>query len=374
MLTHAHLRALRDSPSAAVRADIAAAVAADLAAAALSAKETQIAEQILESLAHDAERRVRQALAEHLKECPFLPRQIAVILARDLEDEVALPIIEHSPLLNDDDLISYVRTGAAERQLAVARRKIVAAAVADALVATENPRVVGAVLANSEADVTERSLLRIAARFHGDETIETLLVDRPALPLAVCEVLIANVAANLRARLIEKHQIPEFLAEELTLHGREKALSGLLPSDSAEAGERLASHLHERRRLTPTLVLRALCLGDLCFFDGAMARLAGIPVANARMLLYDRGVGGFQAIYEKAALPPELFRAFRAAVGAVLAGDLKRGTAAFKRQIVDQLVRLYDDLSPASLDQVLAQLARRVMPREAANEPRGVRH
>src|SRR5438445_9789487 len=80
MLTQAHVRALRDNPSATVRADIAAAVGAELAASALTAAEAEIAARILEALAHDVERRVRQALAENVKDCAFLPREIAVVL------------------------------------------------------------------------------------------------------------------------------------------------------------------------------------------------------------------------------------------------------------------------------------------------------
>src|SRR5216683_1529178 len=101
MLTQAHLDALNHDPSPVVRADVTAAVAADFAAGRLTANETRIAEQILERLARDVEARVRQALADHVKECPFLPPDIAVTLARDIEDSVALPMIEHSPLLDD---------------------------------------------------------------------------------------------------------------------------------------------------------------------------------------------------------------------------------------------------------------------------------
>src|ERR1700676_970521 len=136
MLTHAHFRALRDNPSATIRAEIAAAVAADLSNAALTPKETRIAEQILETLAHDLDLRVRHALAEHVKECPFLPRDIALTLARDIEDSVSLPIIEHSPLLDDADLISYVRNGDTAKRLAIAKRKTVTLAVSDELVET----------------------------------------------------------------------------------------------------------------------------------------------------------------------------------------------------------------------------------------------
>lgn len=366
MLTQDHLRALRDNPSPTIRANIAAAVAADFVAASLAGEERQIAEQILDSLAHDLDRRVRQALAENIKECLFLPSEIASTLALDIEDMVALPMIRHSPLLSDTDLILYVRTGITCRQLAVARRQHVAPVVVGELVETGNPKVVGAVLANAGADVSESSLLKVAVRFQGNESIEALLVERPALPLTVCEVLIACVSKGLRERLLAKHQIPGFLADELVMHAREKALTEILPCGDAEGGERLAQHLHARRRLTPTLVLRALCVGDLSFFDSAMATLAMVPAMSARALLYDRGILGLRAIYRKAGLPPALFQAFRVAMSAVLDGYLNRGRAAYTQRVIDQLVLVYEDLAPAGLEGVLAQLSSRSFGGSAA--------
>jgi uncharacterized protein (DUF2336 family) len=370
MLTLAHARALGANPSATVRADIAAAVGAELAAAALTAREAQIAEQILEALAHDVEKLVRQSLAEHVKECPFLPRDIAVTLARDLEDAVALPMLEHSPLLSDADLIGAIRTGLTLRQLAVARRKVVASAVAEALIETADPQVVGVVLANHGADIEESALLKAVAGFPGNAPIETLLVERASLPLTVCEVLITSVSATLRDRLVTKHHIPPHLADELVLHGRERSLTELLPRQGPEAAERLAVHLLAKGRLTPTLMLRALCLGDLGFFDAALAALAGIPLTSAKALIYDRGAGGLRGIYQSARLPAELFRAFRLGVNAVLDGHLQHGRAAFTQQIVDQLVLLYDDMCPTGLEHMLAQLSRRTLSRDPARVPK----
>lgn len=367
MLTDAHLRALRANPSGAVRADIAAAIAADVAAAALSEREAAIARQILEILSQDVERSVRQALAEQLKQSPFLPREIAVALARDIADEVALPILQYSPVFGDADLVLHVRAGPPARRLAVARRSVVSPALGDVLAETGDPAVVEAVLANPGADLAEPTLLKVALRFRGDAAIEERLVERPTLPLTVCEVLIACVSAALRDRLVARHHIPEFLAEELAAHAREAVLIDTLAGDGAAAGERLAAHLQERRRLTPTLVLRALCGGDLGFFEAAMARLAGLPAAQARALIYDRRVGGLRAIYQRAALPPELFRAFRVAVGAVLDGHLRRGPAAYVEHVVGQLVFAYDDLCPAGIEHVLAQLARRAGGEQGAS-------
>jgi uncharacterized protein (DUF2336 family) len=369
MLSQVHVRALHDNPSTAVRADIAAAVAADLANGGLSADETRIAEDILSILAQDVERRVREALAEHVKDCPFLPHGIALALARDIEDSVALPILEHSPLLSDADLIAFVQTASAERQIAIAKRKSVTSPVADEIVEGGEPAAVGALLANDGADLSATSLLKTVVRFRANDTIGELLVDRPALPLVVCETLIASISKELCDRLVAQHGIPKVLADDLARHGREKAITEMLHCDEEAAADRLAAHLHARRRLTPMLVLRSLFLGDLCFFDSAIATLAGMPVAAAKRLVFG-DTAGVRAIYQRAGLPPNLFPAFRVGLSAVRKDVMKNGRPAYNRYIVDQLTRVYDEVAPAGMEHVLAQLARQSASRLKAAEGR----
>jgi uncharacterized protein (DUF2336 family) len=363
MLTQAHARALRDNSSASVRAEVAAAVAAEFASRRLAAEEARIAQQILDVLVRDVELRVRQALAEHVKECPFLPREIALTLARDIDDSVAVPILEHSPLLTDCDLVAWIRDGVAARRVAVARRKAVAPVVADALVATADAEVAATLLGNAGAEISEGALLKLAGLARDNPSLGPLLIERPMLPLAVCEALIASVSDQLRERLVVRHRIPPALAEELAMHGRERAVAEILPRNADEAASRLAAHLHRRRRLTPTLVLRSLLLGDLCFFDAAMATLAGVPIANARTLLYGRDGrgrdGGLAAIYQRAGLPPYLFPALRVGVASVLDGHIAHGRSAYTQRVLDQLVLTYDEVSPAGVEHMLAQLSRR---------------
>ncbi len=186
--------------------------------------------------------------------------------------------------------------------------------------------------------------------------------------------LIARVSQTLRDRLIAKHQLPEFLADELVAHGQERALAEFIPGGDVAAADGLVRRLHARRRLTPTLMLRTLCAGDLGFFDSAMATLAAVPMTNARALLYDRGADGLRAIYHKAGLPPELFRAFRVAVSAVLDGHLRGGPAAYTRRVIDQLLLAYGDVSPAGIEGVLAQLSSRAARHDAASPRLAMQH
>lgn len=76
-------RLLQD-PSVEARADAAAKIATHYDAAEnFGAEEKKLAEEIFSIMCKDAEERVRYTLASNLKECPYLPHDIAVTLAHD---------------------------------------------------------------------------------------------------------------------------------------------------------------------------------------------------------------------------------------------------------------------------------------------------
>ena len=75
-----------------------------------------------ELLVRDLATEVRQALARAVAPAHGLPLEVARQLADD-EIEIARPILEHSPVLGDEDLVRVVRTNAMQYALAVAGRE-----------------------------------------------------------------------------------------------------------------------------------------------------------------------------------------------------------------------------------------------------------
>jgi uncharacterized protein (DUF2336 family) len=68
------------------------------------------------------------------------------------------------------------------------------------------------------------------------------------------------------------------------------------------------------KRLTASLLLRALAQGHMTFFEWGVAELSGVPHHRTWLMIHDAGPLGLRAIYERAGLPARLFPAFRAAV------------------------------------------------------------
>src|ERR1700740_3343163 len=98
----------------------------------LSEDDGAAAEGALLMLLDDASPLVRQAMAEVFARSAEAPAAIVQALSLD-QPSVALPILEHSPLLIDVDLVDIVATGNGETQCAIARRINLPASVCGAI-------------------------------------------------------------------------------------------------------------------------------------------------------------------------------------------------------------------------------------------------
>ena len=70
-----------------------------------------LTEQALDHLSADRLVDVRAALADAIRDSEIVPKAIVMKLAQDVEEIVAAPILEYSPLLNDADLVEIIAAG-----------------------------------------------------------------------------------------------------------------------------------------------------------------------------------------------------------------------------------------------------------------------
>ncbi len=360
MLTEADVRRLVANPSGDVRAETAAKVADAFELGALSTSERDLAEQIFRVMVQDAEVKVREALSSHLKSSATLPHDIALQMAKDVE-QVSLPILEFSKVLSDADLIDIVRSSGAEKQTAVAKRAAVSGEVANALIDHgKTSGVVATLAANRGAKLGDTEVAKILDKHGSDVLVTNSLVMRPNLPLALSERIVTIVSQSLRDNLVERHDLSDEMAADLVLSARERATIMLLPAGAKSADViEFARQLHSAGRLSPTLVLRALCTGDIAFFEATMSVLSGVPIINARLLIHDQGVLGLQSIYQYANLPLDLFPAFRAAFDVARDMDYDGGDRdrqRFAAKVIERVLTRLEKLDERNLDYLMNRL------------------
>jgi len=363
-LSDQDVQRLLTDPSAENRAITAEKISGQFDTGVLSEKERQLAEDIFRMMAHDAEERVREALARNLKDAPNLPPDVAKSLAADVSDKVALPVLQFSPALDDADLIEILRSAGEARQEAIAEQATVSQAVSDAIIDTGNEAAVAKLVGNDGADISEATLSKVADKFGDSDRVKDPLVHREQLPVTVAERLVAKVSDSLKEYLVTHHELPAEVATDLVLQSRERATIGLLSREAEDADvEQLARQLWDHGRLTPSIILRALCVVDVSFFEAAMAVLAEVPLVNARVLVHDDGELGLKSLYEKAGLPPALYPAIRSAMDLAMDAEAERSDAdpdyhmrLMLERVLIQIEDLVDEYGIENVDYLLGKL------------------
>ena len=345
-LTQADVQRLLEDPSSAHRRETAQKISGAYSAEALSPEERRIAEDILSVMARDVELSVRAALSENLKSYAGLSHDIAVTLAGDV-DAVALPVIRFSEVLTEDDLIDIVRSSGTAKQTAVASRPTVSERVSEALVETEKEEVVATLVANDGAQISERSYQKVLEDFGDNEAINSSIVHRHNVPVSVAERLVHLVSEKLQSELMARHDLPDSVALDLIIQSRERATLGLLGADASIMDvTELVNQLHQAGRLTPSIIVRAICLGDQEFFEVALSVLARIPLGAARALVHDAGSLGLPAVLERANVPEELFPVFRVAVQVADETEYDGGShdrERFRRRMLERILTYMED-------------------------------
>ena len=312
ILTQLDVDRLLADPSANSRTAVLERVSECYNANAFKPRERDIAEQIFRLLMKDAVMTVREILSQRIQNNPSIPRDIVLHIAKDT-DSVALPVLTNSKVFSDADLVAIIESSKElSKLLAITRRDTISPRVSDALVDTSYPNVVSSLLANKTAEISPQAFDKIVDDFRNEPTVITSMLHRQSLPLAVIERVINEASAAVASQFKEKYHLSEQQLKPDTLSTREDVLFHLLSTHISEAElQALVKQMHSEGRLTFSLVMTALCRGQLAFFTAAMARMVGVSSENAKTLLADKGNLGFRALYERACFPEAMCEAAR---------------------------------------------------------------
>lgn len=349
-----------------MRASIAAKVSEGFNCSRFTENESRIAIDIFRLLLRDTAQIVRKAIAEELKTNEYVPHDIIRSLAGDIP-EIANGILEHSVVLTDDDLIELVKANSSmDKWLAISRRKHVSNKVGNALLETENAHVVTALLNNPGAEIGDTQIEKIVEEYRGDQSVMEALVCRGGLSTAFAEKLFAMVSEQFKRVLTRRYRLSWSLANKTTDVAREMSvLRFLIPWMKPSEVEQLVRTMKRNKRLHYSLIVRALCLGEVQFFELAMSALADIPPENARTLMLDAGPLGFNALYDTCGMPAGFAEAIKALYHFSLleTNDGNKRVRDFQRRMIDRITSNGYHESVENMSYFIAIM------RQHANEP-----
>jgi uncharacterized protein (DUF2336 family) len=336
----------------------------------LSDDDRAAAEGALLMLLDDPSPLVRQTMAQVFARSAEAPAAIVQALSLD-QPSIALPVLEHSPLLIDADLVDIVATGNSEMQCAIARRLNLPASVSAAIAEVGSAAAALELIENAHAELPPFSWDRIVERHGHLAAIRESMLVLEGLPAATRVALVAKLSDTLAQFVVARNWLPADRAKRIANEARERSTVNIAAYSYGEDMRGLVAHLRATGQLTAGLILRALLSGNLELFDTSLAELSGLPQARVSSLLHDHGGASLQALLIRAGLPESTFAAFRVALEACHETgyvDTVDGAARLRRRMVERV------LTHCATDQQTAEplliLLRRFATESAREEAR----
>lgn len=234
-----------------------------------------IVTDILKTLADDQSVRVRKLLSEELKAADNISPDVIERLARDVDLDVAGPVLQSSPLLNDELLIEIIRSQPVRGALsAISRRSALGEDLSGAIVAADDGAAITELLKNGGAQIREETLDELIDRADGNPDWHAPLVGRPSLSANAVRHLADFVTESLLENLQSRDDIDPETARALSAALRER----LDDEEGAEADddENIALDMFADGKLDEQAIGAALNKGDRKFVVSALALKSGV--------------------------------------------------------------------------------------------------
>ncbi|MFV0625821.1 MAG: DUF2336 domain-containing protein [Alphaproteobacteria bacterium] len=252
----------------------------------ITEEEKRIAEDIFRIMVRDFEVKVREVLSETLQNSKNIPRDIIDKILKDT-DSVAIPFIREYQNLPYEDLIKIIDYQDINKQKAVAMRRNLSSEIVEYIAEKSSAPVVEALLENKTANIEEKAYDKIVDRYANVDSIKEKIVDREILPLTVVEKILNSLSDKLQAKLLFKHKLPDDVVVDIVEQVRDKVTLKISQEYSSDRQvELFVSQLHKLNKLSSSLIVRAICLGDLKFFEYALCFLTQKPLNEVRKVLF----------------------------------------------------------------------------------------
>ena len=287
------------------RSEIARRVGEHLRLEDLPEVEQRAAEALARHLVADAVERVRAELSQAVATATYLPRDVALKIAHDV-DAVACPFLQATDVFSEADWKQLVLTVSRSARVAVASRSHLSEGVAIALAEVGDSVVTGALVGNPNAPMTQPVCETIMDRSDNAGWVLDALAQRDDLFAETAARLISKVSSTARMQLTKTYGLS---ASAVGLAGEAErgALLKLIGKVPVKRLPAFIQHLRERKQFSHRLMLEALRNGHLDFFEAALADLARLPLPKVRHLVDHGNDGLLTGLLSRAEIPQKIY-------------------------------------------------------------------
>ena len=309
------------------------------------AERQQVVPALLK-LAVDPVFEVRHTLASILSRVANLDADLLFSIISD-DDSIALPFLAVTPALGHWQMLAVLRVGDAARQTCVAMRHDLSSEGRDYILKSGTLETCLALLENPEVELNDLDYHGLYTRFGQVPEMIDRLLGCPDLPLDI-RILQAKRASNRMHQLMaERGWLAANDAAELVADAEETAVLRILVDASEAELDRVVPFLIAKAMLTPSIVVRAACLGELHVVERTLAHLAGVSPSRAREAMQGRGMMRLRALLARSGLPKSCLGLLHAACDVAndeRAEGIDLDAASFGRRLIEALMTRYETM------------------------------
>jgi len=273
-------------------------------------------DKALKIIAKDQDVGIRRMVSGSLKNLESAPHDVIKTLAWDEDHDVATPVLTHSPVLQDDDLVERIEVKpTAEALKAISRRDGVSETVTDAVVSTNNIDAISELLCNTTTQFREQTLDELVDKSRNIELWHSPLASRPKLSprstLQLSHFVDPELLQTFKDRddLDAKHKksLETVINTRIANKGQpipEKAAPPTAVMDflTADLPFKTIQNMQKRNRMNDDILGKALENADFLLVMAALIIFSGLPENVVKIAFREKSARGIVSICWKAGI------------------------------------------------------------------------
>lgn len=295
--------------------------------------------EIIEIIAYDLEWQIRRELARCIASESHAPKTLVKRLAHD-EIPVAQPVLEQSPVLNEQDLVQVSEVRSQDHLLAITNRMDIGTRLAAVLVKRGDERVIQGLAQNQQAKISTHDMEYIAGQAKNCGLLQRALIRRRDIPKKILIDLLEHVSENLRSDLQDR-------IADSDMRNLDQVIDSMKSDVFESEQSRVERHIDELARsgkLSEQVLIHYVKDEKPLEFMLGLANLLGTDIETTQRMLADKTGEGLSLAVRAVDFSVTSFKEIAMSPMSAVPSDLAT---------VMRLVRLYQRLSKENAQQTI---------------------
>ena len=271
-------------------------------------RESQLFDDVLQLVAANMQDGVLAELAQNFADAEDAP----VGLMRDLANhafEIAAPILQRSPVLDDQTLLKVVGSQSQSHIKAVAQRERVSETLSDAIVKFGDDHAVDALVRNDGAKISRTSLEVVVDRARDSSVLHEGVIGRRDMPLDLLNEMYFVVEASLREQILKRNATVDAKTLDAALAKTRERLrkSAIAMNDETRKALAFIQSKKASGELNARLLVSLYREAKQAHFLYGLAELTNLDADTAQELIERHDIDGLAMICRAANIERPLF-------------------------------------------------------------------